>query len=172
MAVPTVYPTIMFDKLDEFLLELEEHDKEISAGVMSVGPAAAYSEVWEWGNVRQTKPGPKTVLGTNPDGSSVYLSIQAPFGYIKINENQYWEIVKEELNKVEFKGTTAREITKELEAAGFKAMRRIAKVIAEHAPVDHGDLSKSFEAVPPGDTMLDDQDDSRLLTITNFDQGE
>ena len=144
MAVPTIYATAMFDHLDEFLLEMVEHDQEISAGVASMGDAAAYAEVWEWGNVRQSKPGPKTVLGTNPNGEQVWLSIQAPFGYVRINENQYWEVLKQELAKVQFKSTNARGITEELEAAAEEAMKIIAQIIGDHAPVDTGDLSKSF----------------------------
>lgn len=151
------------------MLEFAEHDKEISVGVASVGPASAYALVWEWGNVRQTKKGPKTILGENPDGESVWLSIQAPHGYIKIRENLYWEIIKQELAKVEFRGTTPKEITAEMEAAGVKAMKRIVKVIADNAPVDSGQLSKSFVVVQPGDTSLDDQDDSKVLEITDFD---
>ena len=165
MPTPTIYPTMMFDKLDEFMLEFEEHDQMITAGVASVGPAAAYAMVWVWGNVRQTKPGPKTVLGTNPDGDEVWLSIQAPFGYIKIHENDYWEILKMELKKVKFKGTNAKEITEELEEAAFRAMKLIAKVIGDNAPVDKGDLSKSFIAVRSGDASLDDSDDERTLVI-------
>lgn len=162
---PTIHATCMIDKLDEFLLEFAEHDKEISAGVASVGPAAAYADVWEWGNIRQHKPGPKTVLGTNPDGDMVWLSIQAPFGYIKINENQYWEVLKIELGKVKFKSTNPKDITRELEAASKRAMKLIAKIIGDHAPVDQGDLSSSFQVVEPGDVMLDDTDDTRILNI-------
>lgn len=165
MAVPTIYATPLFDKLDEFMLEFKEHDKEIFAGVASVGAAAAYAEVWEWGNVRQTKPGPKTVLGTNPDGESVWLTIQAPFGYIKINENAYWDALKQELGKVKFDSTNAAGITKELEAASIKAMKLCAQVIGDHAPVDSGALSKSFQVIEPGDSLLDDVDEDRTLII-------
>lgn len=163
--VPTIYPTIMFDKLDEFLLEFIEHNKEITAGVASLGPAAAYSEVWEWGNVRQTKPGPKTVLGTNPDGETVWLTIQAPFGYIKINENQYWEVLKLELKKVKFSGTNPKEITQELEAAAKRAVKTICQIIADHAPEDKGDLRKSFKPVNPGDPLLDIGEGERTLIV-------
>src|SRR5580704_18942643 len=114
MPVPTVYSTALFDKLDEFLLEFQEHDQEVNVGIVSVGDAAAYSEVWEWGNVRQTKQGPRTVLGTNPDGKQVWLSIQAPTGYIKINENNFWEAIKDEMSKATFERTTPREINEEL----------------------------------------------------------
>lgn len=169
MPVPTVYATGMFDKIDEFLLELAEHDKEIKCGVAAVGPAAAYSEVWEWGNTRQSKPGPKTVLGTNPDGSTVWLSSQAPFGYIKINENAYWDALRQELGKVQFKSTNAKEMTEELQAAGKRAMKLCAQLIGDSAPVDSGQLSKSFRVVEDGDPMLEDSDDSRTLVL---DKGE
>ena len=165
MPVPTIYATSFFDKLDEFMLEFREHDQEINAGIAAVGPAAAYSEVWEWGNIRQTKKGPKTVLGTNPDGESVWLSISAPHGYIKINENHFWDILKDELAKVKFKGTNPKEITEELQEAGRKAMKRCIPFLEDSAPVDTGQLSKSFRVVEDGDPMLDDSDDSKTLII-------
>lgn len=162
-----VFPELVFDKLDELFLEFEEHDKLIAAGVAAIGEAAAYAEVWEWGNVRQTKQGPKTVLGTNPDGEEVWLSVQAPFGYIAIHESQYWDIMKEELGKVEFKSSTAQGITKELETAAVKAMKRVKDLIEESAPVDKGILSKSFRVVLPDDILLDEDDneDERTLVL-------
>lgn len=163
---PTIYATALFDKLDELLLEFGEQDKETTAGIASVGPAAAYAEVWEWGNVvRQTKPGPKTVLGINPDGERVWLTIQAPFGYIKVNENQYWDILKDELRKVRFESHTTRGISEELEAAAVKAMKRIVKIIRDTAPVDTGALRKSFTVILPGDALLENDDSDRTLTI-------
>jgi hypothetical protein len=165
MPVPTVYSTAMFDKLDEFLLEFAEHDQEVNAGVASVGEAAAYADVWEWGNIRQSKPGPKTVLGTNPDGEQVWLSIQAPFGYIKIHENDYWDALKQELAKVKFSSTNAKGITEELAAAGKRAMKLCAQLISDSAPVDRGTLKDSFKVIEDGDTLLDDSDDSRTLII-------
>lgn len=164
----SIYPEFVFE-LDKLLLEFEQHDKMISAGVQSVGPASAYAEVWEWGNVRQTKPGPKTTLGTNPDGEQVWLTIQAPYGYIHINENQYMEVIQKSLAKVRFKGNTAREITEELEAAATSAMERIAKIIHDNAPVDSGTLADSFEVVKPGSAILDNSDSKRILIL---DSGE
>lgn len=172
MPAPTVYTTAMFDRLDEFLLELAQHDREITAGVASVGEAAAYAEVWEWGNARQTKQGPKTTLGVNPDGDKVWLTLQRPFGYIKVNANQYWDVLRTELARVKFKGTTAREITEELEQAAKRAMRKIAEIIGEAAPIDKGKLSKSFKVVNPGDPMLDDADDSGDMNRTLILGGE
>lgn len=162
---PTVYATVLIDKLDEFMLEFREHDQEISAGVASFGEAAAYAEVWEYGNIRQTKEGPKTVLGINPDGENVWLSVQAPVGYISVNENLYWSILKEELGKVKFESTNAKGITEELEKAAVKAMKRICKIIADTAPYDKGDLSESFQVVNPNDSLLDKDDSERLLKI-------
>src|SRR6266567_2553056 len=120
-------------------------------------------------NIRQSEPGPKTVLGTNPDGEQVWLSVQAPFGYIKINESAYWDNVKQELEKVKFKGPTAKEITEELQEAGRKAMKRNARLISDSAPVDTGALSHSFRVVEDGDPILDDSDDTRTLIL---DKGE
>lgn len=170
MPAPTIYATSMFDKIDEFLLEMAEHDKEIKCGVASVGPASAYAETWEWGNVRQSKPGPKTVLGQNPDGEQVWLSIQAPFGYIKINENAYWDALKQELAKVSFKGPGAKQITEELQAAGKRAMRLCAQLIGDSAPVDKGDLSHSFKVVEDGDPILDNSDDTRTLILEHGEE--
>lgn len=167
MLTPTVYPEFSIDQLDEFLLELEEHDKMISAGVASVGDAANYAEVWEWGNIRQTQPGPKTVEGTNPNGEQVWLSIQAPYGYIQIHDSQYWDILTEELNKIQFKSKTAQGITKELQHASKIAMMRCAVLVANSAPVDRGDLAASFEVIEDGDILLDDDkySDERVLTL-------
>jgi len=152
-AIPV--PDIMFE-FDKFLLELEQHDKEIQAGVASVGEAAAYSLVWEFGNAHQAKEGPKTVKGTNlKTGETVWLSIQAPFGYIRINENLYWEALRAEMEKVTFKGNTAQEITAELEACAVRVMKRIVKIVSATAPVASGALSDSFEIVEPGDTLLE-----------------
>jgi hypothetical protein len=165
MPQPTIpVPDIMFE-LDKFLLELEQHDKEIQAGVASVGEAAAYSLVWEFGNARQAKKGPKTVKGVNPEtGETVWLSIQAPHGYVRISENLYWEALRQEMSKITFSGNTAKEITKELEACAVRAMKTIRKIIAQHAPKDKGDLSKSFEVVMPGDTLLY-EDENYILEI-------
>ena len=165
MPTPTVYSTAFFDELDEFLLELEEHDKEITAGVAAIGPAAAYAEVWEWGNIRQEKPGPRTVLGMSPEGKEVWLSIQAPFGYIRIHENSYWQAVKQELGKVKFKDKSAKGITEELEAASVRAMKLCAQLIADSAPVDTGELRDSIRVVEPGDIVLDNDEDDKLLDI-------
>jgi hypothetical protein len=44
------FPMLDFgDQLDFLFLELAEQDKLVEAGVASVGDAAAYALVWEWG---------------------------------------------------------------------------------------------------------------------------
>lgn len=163
----SIYPTVLFDKLDEFLLEFEEHDQMIEYGVMATGPAAAYAEVWEWGNARQTKAGPKTVLGTNPDGEMVWLSSQAPFGYIRVNQDQFLEVVKIELGKVKFNSTNAAGITEELQKAGRKIMKEISGIIQDTAPVDTGQLRSSFKVVEDGDSLLDSDPGGRIESRFN-----
>jgi hypothetical protein len=152
-------PTVLFE-LDKFLLELEQHNKEVQAGVASIGEAAAYSLVWEFGNAEQTKEGPKTTRGYNVEtGETVWLTIQRPYGYIRVNENLYWEILRDEMGKVTFSGNTASEINQELEACAVRVMKRIAKLLEETAPVDKGTLSDSFEVVEPGSNLLDEDAD-------------
>lgn len=166
-APSTVFPKIEFENVDEFLLEMQQHNKEIKAGVMIVGDAADYGLVWEWGNVRQKKPGPRTVIGTNPDGKMVWLSIQAPFGYIRINEPFMHKIVDEVLATVSFNQPNVQAITKELEKAAKKISKAIAEVVAADAPIgdrEYGDphpglLRKSIKPVDPNDVILDQETD-------------
>lgn len=148
-------PGVLFEKLDEFLLEFEQHDREIKSGVAVVGDAAAYALVWEWGNLRQQKSGPKTVLGTNPDGEMVWLSSQAPFGWIRLHEDEYWDALKHELSKAKFDQPNAHAMTLELEKRAFNASKLIAEIMKEAAPKDSGDLADAVVAVSPSDSILD-----------------
>ena len=140
-----------------FLKELED-DGIVESGVSAEGPAAAYALVWEFGNLRQTKKGPKTVLGVNPRGERVWLSSQAPYGYIWTNTQKFLTQASQELEKVTFKGTTKRETTEELERASIKAVERMAGTVSESAPVDSGQLSDSIRAVEPGDALLEENE--------------
>jgi len=170
------YPTFLFKGLTDFLSEFEDHDQIVECGVMAEGPAAAYAEVWEWGNARQTKEGPKTVLGTNPDGESVWLSSQAPHGYIRVNQDQYLDVVKIELGKVLFNSKNARDLTEELQDAGVKIMTQVAEIIKDTAPVDTGQLRSSFKVVKDQDELLDDDPggrvESRFHRVLNISERE
>ena len=159
-------PTVLFDQLDEFLLEFEEHDKEISSGVMVVGDAADYALIWEWGNTRQTKQGPRTVLGPNPSGKIVWMSSQAPEGWIRTNEDQFWTAFEQELQKASFDQPDARAMTKELEKRAVAAAERVADILREKAPKDSSLLSESLVVVEPGRAILDtEEDDFGPLTM-------
>lgn len=161
-----IIPTIEFDKLDEFLLEFEEHDLEVSVGVMVVGDAAAYAEVWEWGNTRQKKQGPKTVLGPNPNGEIVWLSTQAPEGWIRRNEDQMMVALVKELEKVTFDSPNAAQMTKQMETAMRAGAEKAVEILKEHVPVDSGQLRDSIKVVPAGDAMLSAEGDTGALEIT------
>jgi hypothetical protein len=144
-------------------------DGPVRGGVMAQGDAAAYALVWEWGNARQTKEGPKTVKGMNPDGSSVWLSIQAPFGYIRIHEAEYVRILEQELGEVDLSQVeTGKEIRKALTQVSSFAGAKIADVIRSVAPIDSGDLRESIKAASPDDPDLDVEDDSLELGKTEF----
>lgn len=147
--------TLEIPGLDKFLQELG-NDGVVESGVSVEGEAAAYAEVWEWGNSRQQRQGPKTVLGTNPRGERVWLSSQAPFGYIWTNEGKFWDSISQELKQVTFDGPTKRDVTEELKKASIRIATEIAKTISEAAPIDTGQLSESFRVVEPGDSLLEE----------------
>lgn len=153
-------PEFVIVKLDEFLLEFQQHDQEIKAGVGVVGDAAAYALVWEWGNTRQSEPGPKTVMGTNPDGDMVWLSSQAPFGYIRRNEDELWNALDESLKKANFDQPNARAMTVELEKAAVRAAKMMKDILRDHAPVDSEQLVDSFVVIDPTDSILDGETDN------------
>lgn len=138
----------------------------IRGGVVSEGDAAAYALVWEYGNARQTKEGPKTVKGVNPDGEEVWLSVQAPFGYIRIHEPAFLQILQEKLGTIDFSDSvSAKEVREAIKKASASAAEQIAELIRESAPIDSGDLRESIQAADPDDADLakeSDDDDVEL----------
>jgi hypothetical protein len=160
-------PRLQFDaeKLDFLFLELKEQNNLIEAGVKVEGDAAAYALVWEWGNARQTKIGPKTTLGVNPDGKKVFLSIQAPTGYIRVNTPLFMAALKDELAKVRFASTSTGAVTKQLELAAKRTAARMVDIIREHVPVDTGQLHDDIKVVNPGDTLLDQGEEDNALFL-------
>ncbi len=160
-------PSLQFnkDKLDVLFLELKEQSGLVEAGVKVEGDAAAYALVWEWGNIRQQRIGPKTTLGTNPDGKRVYLSIQAPTGYIRVNTPSFLAALKEELAKVKFSNVSTGRVSAELEKAAKRTAARMRDIIREHAPVDTGELHDDIKVVNPGDPLLDQAEDDNALFL-------
>jgi hypothetical protein len=169
MAAPTtIYPTVLFDKLDEFLLEFEQHDRMVSAGVQVIGEGAAYALVWEYGNVRQTQYGPRTVMGVNPDGTSIWMSTQAPYGYIATNTQEYYDIATAVLTGLRFDQPDAAAMNAELERGARLISRRMAEIVKDAAPKDTGVLARGIQPVDPGDSLLDtdlDDMDERTLSL-------
>lgn len=156
MWLPSLLSPTMSLEGFEALKDLVGDGRVIEFGMASVGEASAYALVWEWGNVRQTKPGPKTVIGTNPDGKMVWLSMQAPFGYIRINENKYWDSIKTELGNVKFDQPNARALERELKRAGKRIADQVVTITKMSVPVDSGDLRDSLKAVYPDDSFLEE----------------
>jgi hypothetical protein len=138
------------DKIADMFAALPE---KLEAGVKVVGDATAYSLVWEHGSARMHKPGPKTVLSTNPAGQPAILSLQAPHGYIRINRQQYIEILHEQFSQLKLDGaprTWTSKLTKFLNTSADLC----ADVISETAPVDSGLLSESIKLAKVGDASL------------------
>lgn len=168
MIVPLPSPEILFDHVDDFLQEFTDIE-EVASGVASIGDAASYALVWEWGNARQRQIGPKTTLGINPDGKRVFLSIQAPHGYIRVNEPLYWAALEEEIDAMEFTGGSSAAIRREMGQAAKRAAKRVQEIIQEHVPVDHGDLHDSIKVVNPGDELLEQAEEDNAVDVDSED---
>lgn len=162
--------TLDIGELVGYLGRFKDLDQIVEGGLMATGPAAAYAEVWEWGNARQTKQGPKTVLGVNPDGDTVWLSTQAPMGYIAIHTDKYLAIIQSEIIKLALEGGTGGR--NELKAIVRSSLEQIKEVVSEHAPVDSGQLRDCFRVVEDGDPDLDDDPggtiESRFKRVLNI----
>lgn len=152
---------VVLENLDEVLVELNQKDQVISSGVASIGEAAAYALVWEWGSARISEPGPNTCIGVNPDGSSVILSVQAPFGYISINEPLYWAILEAELKKIKFGNSSIEGLLDELQQAALRAAEEFVPILRSAAPKDSGALRDSIQVVDPGE-LSDSEDESTI----------
>ncbi|MDE2098280.1 MAG: HK97 gp10 family phage protein [Patescibacteria group bacterium] len=126
----------------------------IESGVRVEGPATAYALVWEWGNLRQTKKGPRTVWGVNPDGSGAWLSTQAPRGYIRVLEAEYNTILQGQFKGLTLRASDPQKMREDLTDAMNTAADKIANVVKGLAPVDTGELSAGIVSVHVGDSLL------------------
>lgn len=158
-------PDIEIDDIQKFLSMLE-HVESINVGVAVIGDAADYALVWEWGNTRQKKAGPRTVKGMNPDKKMVWMSSQAPFGYIRINEPFMHRIVNEVIRDIDLNQPSSAAVVKEIKAGAEKISKAIAETIRNDAPVDSGLLKRSIVAVKPNDRILrEETDDFETLDL-------
>lgn len=158
VALGEILTDIAKENKDQVIQWLEKLSVVIETGVESVGPPSQYALVWEWGNSRQTKKGPKTTRGINPDGKRVWLTIQAPKGWIAINEQRIWEALAEEVGKIEFKSPadiTAENLKQELTEAYIRISERALELLQSTVPIDSGDLYDSLKVVPPNDEILE-----------------
>lgn len=140
----------------------------VRGGVISEGDAAAYALVWEFGNARQTQSGPKTVLGTGPDGESAWLSTQAPMGYIRVNEPEFVMILEKALADMDMDLTSGSQIRKAMLAASALAAEKIADMIRDWAPRDTGALRDSIGPADPEDPDLALEDNQMELGHPEF----
>jgi len=147
------------ESLDEFMSEFSQEIDSVDAGVGVIGEAAAYALVWELGNVRQTKPGPKTTLGVNlATGERVWLTIQAPTGYVRTNEALFWQIIKKRLGALDLSGKKSDEIKQALKDTSVACVKDIAEIIRNAAPIDKGTLREQIQVIMPGDELLTQSD--------------
>jgi hypothetical protein len=157
---PSLRLSILFNPLKTTLSALNMHEAAISTMIVSRGPASAYALVWEYGNIRQTKKGPKTTLGVDPEtGARIWHTIQAPSGYVRIWKPTFRRIILEEINKVRFlrhgaSGASGRELYQQLTEAWSRIGERMTERIKSTVPVDSGDLKGSITFIPGSATSL------------------
>lgn len=164
--MPPELPDIEIVGTAEFLDSLKGV-RPVSVGIAVVGDAADYALVWEWGNTRQKKSGPRTVRGTNPNKKMTWMSSQAPFGYIRINEPFMQRIVDEVISDIDFDQPSANALSRVLTDGAKKISKAIAEVIRNDAPLgsaDFGDphpglLKRSIVALDPNDRSLNQEID-------------
>lgn len=149
-------------KLDEIYSELEQ-DNNISSGVGVFGPAAAYALVWEFGNLRQHQQGPRTVMGVNlATGAQVWMSSQAPWGYVRASEADMWLVIEEEIKKARL-GNTRAEVWKQLNEVATRIAVKCSRIIREAAPEDSGELKSNIIPLLPGDMAGMDETETTLV---------
>lgn len=157
-ALGSIFAEVAKEDTDTLLDWLKRLSIIVESGVQSVGPPASYALVWEYGNARQTKKGPKTVQGRNAAGqfTNIWFSIQAPSGWIAINEPALWKVIEEEIAKVHFEKGSIDSLKQELEKAYITISERALELLKATVPIDSGDLHDSLEVVKPGDEVLDE----------------
>lgn len=157
---------LILDQLDDFLSELEQLDVAVSAGVVVEGHPAGYALVWEWGSgppgpnrprARQYKEGPKTVLGVNPNGERVFLTLQAPFGYVRIWNKEFDLIIEQELEAVDFLAHP-KQLKKKLERCAKRIGEKMTALIKKSVPIDEGHLYQAISVRVAGIREFDDDD--------------
>jgi len=150
---PSLRPLIAFQNLDTYLEEFKNIGN-LSGGVAVYGSAAAYALVWELGSLRMKQPGPKTLWSVNRNDERAILTKQAPFGYVGYISEEFWPIIQEELQKVNYSSKDSRRMRLELEVALDNASHKIAELVRSFAPVDSGDLRSQIQGVDSDETSL------------------
>lgn len=140
------------DKLYQALARLPDL---IQGGVKVTGEPVNYWAVWEWGSSRLLEPGPKTLWSTNPDGEAAILTKTAPFGYIRVNQQRYLEILRERIKAASLPTTPVSKWEGKLQKELYEASVQCAGVISDAAPIDSGDLRSHIEPCDPDDPLLE-----------------
>ena len=162
VTLGSIFAEIAKEDMDKIVDWISQLAIVVESGVQSVGPSASYRLVWEYGNIRQQKRGPKTVRGTNPDGQRVWLSIQAPRGWISINEEKIWQAIDRELDNISFDSIgdiTEDKIKQDLTKAYGNIAQKALGFLQETVPIDSGDLYDSLKVIEVNDPILDEISD-------------
>lgn len=124
-------------------LALGTAQPRIQMSLVLDGPAVDYALVWEWGRM-DCEPGPKTVWGSNPDGETAVLTKTAPGGYIRVNRLRYGQYIREEVANAKLNKLKPSQWNGALKLALGRAAQRCARLIAQTAPIDSGELREEI----------------------------
>ncbi len=153
-------PTMEIVGLDALLAQFDAIPGTVQSGVKVDAESAPYWSVWESGRI-SCEPGPKTQWSTSPvTGQQVVLTIQAPHGYIRLNQPEYVKILNEEFNAVPWLSVPVSQIEEVLNAVMDRAADRCDILIGQFAPVDTGNLIFSIRPAHHDDLVVKSQDSS------------
>lgn len=152
--------TIDIEGLSDIMSQLSPLLSTVTVGVASIGDPSQYALVLEFGFSNAQQPGPRTVIGINGVGEAAIMSSQAPTGYIRVNQEKYLAIVKEQIADVDW--SDIENLHGSIEDAMNRAGEEITELIYNTAPVDTGALIFSFGVIEVGDPLLTTQDSAVL----------
>ena len=153
-------PTLEFVGLDNLLSQLDKIPTLVQSGVKVDSAAAGYFYIWETGRIT-CQPGPKTMWSTSPvTGGQVVLTIQAPNGYIRLNQPEYIRIINEEFQAVPWSIIPLDRVEEVLNALMDRAADRCDILIGSIAPVDTGNLIFSIHPAHHDDPVVQDGGES------------
>jgi len=148
--------TATISGIDELVASLSKVPSRVVSGVKTTDEKSyIIAMVWAYGYVTRTiNPGPKTLWSVNYYGEPKVLTITAPTGFIRVQEQDYRRILNAEFAAAAFASKPISSWSTLAVQMMTNAAQRCAQITSQAAPIDKGDLRASIVAALPGDTAL------------------